>query len=407
MLDRAEVAARGSHFLSLLFTEWTGVGVVLAVLLWLGCHRFRSPWRQEQLLLAASLGVLAWFVSIPLAVLFLLYAVAFYLAVEYCGRRWPAVAVVIAILAAMVVVPVIVPGSLGEFGRHARPFIAFSTNMVVLRFYGYAWDRWRGRMAAEPFRRFLLAMFFFPTFVNGPVETPRQLQSNWLPPEERHLGSGLGRVAVGIAKIAFAAVVFPAGWTDGLRVAVDAPALTLWLWAVRLYVWFYISFSGWSDVGVGLGHLAGRRVQENFESPWAATDPADFWRRWHLSLGIWLRDYVYIPLGGGRRNREVNILITFLVSALWHIWGGAKLLGLGYFGPRAWGGFLLWGVLNAGGVIAARQMGRVVKAGGSWGRAGGRIATFLFAAFCWMPFFLPVGMSLATFCTMLARMIWP
>src|SRR5207237_844277 len=103
----------------------------------------------------------------------------------------------------------------------------------------------------------------------------------------------------------------------GLAGGAEAPTGRIWLWGALLYAWFYLSFSAWSDVAIGVGALCGRRVQENFAYPWAAIDPADFWRRWHISLGLWLRDYVYIPLVGNRRHRGANVLAPFGVSAAW------------------------------------------------------------------------------------------
>jgi alginate O-acetyltransferase complex protein AlgI len=251
-------------------------------------------------------------------------------------------------------------------------------------------------------------MVFFPTLVNGPLEVPRQMEQGWLPRGDRAaLGAGAGRIAAGIAKLAVAGLAFRPGWTAVLGTGADAPAWQLWLWGGLFYLWFYLSFSAWTDVAVGFARLAGRRVPENFFHPWAATDPADFWRRWHASFGVWLRDYVYVPLGGARRRRALNVAVTFLVSALWHVWGGVKLLGLGFFPPHAWHGFVLWGVLNAAGVLAARPLRRLLEPAGALGRAVGRVVTTAFACWCWIPFFLPAGVSFAECLAMLGRMLWP
>jgi D-alanyl-lipoteichoic acid acyltransferase DltB (MBOAT superfamily) len=128
--------------------------------------------------------------------------------------------------------------------------------------------------------------------------------------------------------------------------------------AVLLWLWFYASFSAWSDLAIGAARLCGRTVPENFDRPWRAADPSDFWRRWHVSFGCWLRDYVYVPLGGSRRGRARNVALTFLVSACWHVWGTLKLLGPGYYPPLAWTGLLLWGALHAAAVIAVPRLRR-------------------------------------------------
>jgi alginate O-acetyltransferase complex protein AlgI len=107
----------------------------------------------------------------------------------------------------------------------------------------------------------------------------------------------------------------------------------------------YFDFSGYSTMAVGLGYLFGLRIPQNFNSPYKATDPSDFWRRWHISLSTVLRDYLYIPLGGNRGgtwNTYRNLLTTMLLGGLWHgaswtfvVWGGYHGLLLSAY--RAWG----------------------------------------------------------------------
>jgi alginate O-acetyltransferase complex protein AlgI len=111
-------------------------------------------------------------------------------------------------------------------------------------------------------------------------------------------------------------------------------------WAAVLGYTFriYFDFSGYSDMAVGLGHLFAVRLPQNFNSPYKATDPSDFWRRWHMSLSMWLRDYLYIPLGGNRGGKQGrNLMITMLLAGLWH---GAAWLFV-FWG--AWHGLLLIG----------------------------------------------------------------
>ena len=98
----------------------------------------------------------------------------------------------------------------------------------------------------------------------------------------------------------------------------------------------YFDFSGYSDMATGLGHLFAVRLPQNFDSPYKATDPSDFWRRWHITLSTWLRDYLYIPLGGNRHGRQGrNLMITLMLGGLWH--GAAWLFVIW----GAWHGFLL------------------------------------------------------------------
>jgi len=410
VIDQAELAARASHFGALVFTEFTLVGTVLALLAWWLAGRLTPPAREYSLL-ALSIAVLAWFGSITLAVAWVAYAVVFHAAVERTRARWLSMLGVGVLLTAMIVLPVAAIGPLGERGVHVRAFTAFATNMAVLRFHAYAWDRWHGRAEPQSLAAFLLAMFFFPTFVNGPVEVPREFAAAWVGPERAirraAVRDGVARVALGVAKLLAVALALPPNWTTLLESAGDAPALALWGWSLLLYVWFFLSFSAWTDVGIGLGLLCGHRVPENFHSPWLARDTADFWRRWHVTFGIWLRDYVYIPLGGRRRHRALNVLVTFLVSAAWHIWGSLKLLGFGFFPVHAWDGLLVWGLLNAVGVLAAAAVARAVGAAGAWGVRAAQVGTLLFASLCWLAFFLPPGISFSTFVAMVGRMLWP
>ena len=108
--------------------------------------------------------------------------------------------------------------------------------------------------------------------------------------------------------------------------------LGAWIGAVAYLMQIYYDFSGYSDMAIGLGKMFGFHFKENFNHPYIASTVQEFWRRWHITLGAWLREYVYIPLGGNRKGKArkiLNTLVTFLISGLWH--------GIHY---------LLWGLLN-------------------------------------------------------------
>lgn len=397
-----DAAARGRHLLSLLFTQWTVLGLAVAVLAWGAARRVRGEGGREAVLLVASLVALAVLGSLPVTVALVVFAAAYWAAVEVPPRPWGTLAAGV-LLVVLIAVPIVYIDALGTLGLRVRELVAFATNVVWLRCWAYLLDRRRHGAARLPPGRFLLSILFFPTVVNGPIEAPHAFDRRWIEPA---LVPGLVRVARGVVKLVLVAFLFAPGWTGGLAFAGLESAPRLWLWGIAFYVWFYLGFSGWSDVAIGLALLCGRVVPENFDRPWLARDPAEFWRRWHVSLGHWLRAYVYVPLGGGRRRRALNVLLTFLVSAAWHIWGSVKLLGLGFFGPHAWDGFLLWGLLNAGGVLASRPIAAWHAAGG--GRVAiARVGTLLFACWCWIPFFLPAGVSLETCLHMLTRMLWP
>ncbi len=399
----ADLLARLAHLASLVFTEVLLVGVAVAVVSWAVARRIERDEDRARVLLGGSLVVLAWLVTPALAVVWLVYAVVFHALVERCPRG-PGIAGATVLLLAMIVAPVHWIGALGDLGGpRVRELTAFGTNMALLRCAAYAVDRWWRGAPALGLEGFLLGSFFFPTFVNGPIEPPHRLAGPWPRPSRDDLLAGVRRIVVGAGKMLLVALLFPPAWTAALGTEAEAPAWRLWVWSLLLYGWFYLSFSAWSDTAIGLGRVCGRVVVENFDRPWMARDPGDFWRRWHVSLGLWLRDYVYVPLGGNRRHRAANVAVVFLVSALWHVWGTLKLLGFGYFPMRAWWGFLVWGAVHAVAVVLASHMRRATL--DTPGLA--RVLTLLFAAWAWLPFFTPAGVDLAAGLRMMLRMLVP
>ena len=117
----------------------------------------------------------------------------------------------------------------------------------------------------------------------------------------------------------------------------------LWVGVFAFGIQILADFSGYTDIARGSARLLGIELSLNFRHPWLASSPTDFWRRWHITLSTWLRDYVYIPLGGnrsGRRRTAINIVITFMLGGLWH---GA-----------AWN-FVIWGLFHAGLILLWRS----------------------------------------------------
>jgi D-alanyl-lipoteichoic acid acyltransferase DltB (MBOAT superfamily) len=162
----------------------------------------------------------------------------------------------------------------------------------------------------------------------------------------------------------------------------DAPlsysALECYAALVAYAVQIYCDFSGYTDIAIGSAALLGVRFPKNFDAPYLAHDIVDFWRRWHISLSTWLRDYLYIPLGGNRRGRArtyLNLLLTMLLGGLWH---GANLT------------FVVWGGLH--GVLLAAT--RAVRERFGWQgaprnpllRACSVVVTFHLVCFCWLFF---------------------
>jgi alginate O-acetyltransferase complex protein AlgI len=173
-----------------------------------------------------------------------------------------------------------------------------------------------------------------------------------------------------------------------------------WLCMVGYAYQIYFDFSGYSDMAVGLGHLFGLRIPQNFNSPYRALDPADFWRRWHISLSTCLRDYLYIPLGGNRGPRWTvyrNLMLTMLLGGLWHgaswtfvAWGGyhGALLMAYRLGGRFWDA--LPAALRRGGTFALVVVGWVFFRATSWPMAWGLLQRM----FGWGGAALPPGVYL-------------
>ena len=142
---------------------------------------------------------------------------------------------------------------------------------------------------------------------------------------------GVRRFTVGFAKKILLANQFGA-LASAYKQTQDASVLFVWLYALAFLLQVYFDFSGYSDMAIGLGRMLGFHFPENFNYPYISASITEFWRRWHMSLGSWFRDYLYIPLGGSRKGKArqlLNILIVWLATGLWH---GA-----------AWT-FVLWGL---------------------------------------------------------------
>jgi len=401
--DRGELVLRVRNLWGILFTDVALLGLVLVLVVWAGTLVVGDE-RRERLVAAASLAFVVWFAGPLVSLVLVVWAALFVVAVEIGAASTMGRLAAGALLVALVWAPVHWIGALGE-PVHARELVAFGTNMIVLRSIAWAVARWRKEVAPASVDRLVVAFFFFPTFMNGPIESADALVRPLAAPSRDDVRAGVARLASGVARIVAGALIFPLDGAAALGSGPVMPAWQLWLWAVRLYVWFFLSFSAWTEVSIGIARLCGRRdVIENFDRPWLAQDPGEFWRRWHVSLGVWLRDHVYIPLGGNRRHRMLNVVAVFAVSAAWHVWGTLKLLGFGYYPPHAWIGFVTWGALHAVAVSATRRLPPARSSGGVLAR---RVATFLFASWAWIPFFTPSNVSWRGMARMLARMLIP
>ena len=200
----------------------------------------------------------------------------------------------------------------------------------------YTMDVYRGEIRAEKnFFRYALFVSFFPQLVAGPIERSKNLLNQLAHPKKfsfTNTRDGLYRMLWGyFLKLCLADRI--AIFVD--TVYVNHAEYTGWYIAVATVLFavqIYCDFAGYSAIALGAAKILGVDLMENFDAPYLSTTVAAFWRRWHISLTSWFRDYLYIPLGGSRRGKlrkYLNIMIVFLVSGLWHgasfsyvIWGG-------------------------------------------------------------------------------------
>lgn len=183
-----------------------------------------------------------------------------------------------------------------------------------------------------------LYISFFPQLIAGPIvryETIAQ-QINDRKETLNDFVDGFARFIIGLAKKVLLAnnlAVVADGMFDSLAGGVDLSVASSWLGAICYTLQILFDFSGYSDMAIGLGKMFGFHFLENFNYPYISTSVSEFWRRWHISLGTWFRDYVYFPLGGSRVNKPKLVFNLFVVWALTGIWHGANWT------------FLVWGLM--------------------------------------------------------------
>ena len=253
--------------------------------------------------------------------------------------------------------------------HHLQIILPVGISFYTFQTMSYTLDIYRGQL--RPTRNFLdFATFvaFFPQLVAGPIERAAHLLPQIVNPRtvtRAGIESGAWLIAWGLFKKCVIA--------DNLAVIVDgvfnggAPTGAVALLAVYAFAFqIFCDFSGYSDIARGLGRLMGVELMVNFNNPYFALNPKDFWARWHISLSSWLRDYLYIPLGGNRkgpRRMYINLALTMLLGGLWHgaawtfvIWGAFH--GLLLVGYHAWSRrFSVKGAVDSGRWLWLRRAG--------------------------------------------------
>ena len=346
----------------MLFHTW--IFLVFFVLFYAVYLISRKTWFREPWLLISSYIFYAWWN--PLYLLLIVWSTLIdYTAVtfmERSGRRklWLSLSIINNLFLL----------SLFKYG----PFISDNINLLLIRFgipfsipapglllpvgisfytfqsMSYTIDFYRGKIEREKsLIRFATFVSFFPQLVAGPIERARNLLPQLRDKasiSSKDVSAGLSLFVVGLFK-KVALADYLALYVDRIYGAPSSHQGLVLLLATFAFAWqIYFDFSGYTDMARGIGRMLGIRLMLNFNNPYLADGLGDFWKRWHISLSTWFRDYVYIPLGGNRKSKLKtyrNIVIAMLISGLWH---GAAWM------------FVIWGALHAFGYIATRELER-------------------------------------------------
>jgi alginate O-acetyltransferase complex protein AlgI len=258
-------------------------------------------------------------------------------------------------------------------------------SFLVFRMLSYVIDIYRGELEPAPALDFAVYTAFFPYLLAGPIARAGEFLPQLTTPRDPHrvdAGRAFTLILGGLAKKILIADYLATNLVNGVFASPQSYSSWETLWGICAYsVQIYCDFSAYSDIAIGISLLLGFQLPENFNAPYAARSIQDFWRRWHITLSRWLRDYLYIPLGGNRKGRGrtyANLVLTFLLAGLWH--------GAGWT-------FVFWGGMHGVGLALERARSDVRRARGlpepgatAGARTLQRLAVFVFVSVAWVFF---------------------
>lgn len=247
----------------------------------------------------------------------------------------------------------------GAFGTSIAPLdlpLPIGISFYTFQTMSYTIDVYRGRCKAQrSFIDFAAFVSMFPQLVAGPIvrydEVEKQLTERSITLEQ--FGYGVRRFIIGLGKKVLLANNIGMLWDMSRSGIDDLTTAGAWMGIIAFAFQIYFDFSGYSDMAIGLGSMLGFRFPENFNYPYISASASEFWRRWHMTLGSWFRDYVYFPLGGSRTSKPrllLNLFVVWFLTGLWHgaswnfvLWGlyfglliGLEKLFLGSWLERLW-----------------------------------------------------------------------
>ncbi len=317
--------------------------LILYYLPWVKSRKYKNA-----VLLVASLGFYAW--GEPLFVFVMLFSVMINYVCCLAMEKWAekkkiwliaAVAFDIALLAVFKYAGFIsqnIAALCGSEKLIADIALPIGISFFTFQMMSYVFDVYYGTVRAQKNPLYVaLYVSLFPQLIAGPIVRYSQIETEIT---FRHdtfesVSKGFRRFVYGLGKKVLLAN-FLAQIADNVFDYMSAPSVMMaWLGAIAYTLQIYFDFSGYSDMAIGLGEMFGFHFLENFNYPYIAKSVTEFWKRWHISLSTWFRDYVYIPLGGNRVKKSRWILNLFIVWLLTGIWHGANwtfvLWGLIYF----------------------------------------------------------------------------
>ena len=387
----------------MVFSSMIFLWVFLPIVLILGLLIRKQPY-QNIILLLASLFFYAW--GEPVYIILLVVTIFCNWFLGICMEKYPVrkkLWLVLAIVAdlsllgffkyfnfAMDLVGHVIPRDLLP---HSELVLPIGISFYTFQAMSYVIDLYRGEYPAQKnFLSLALYISFFPQLIAGPIvryiDIEKQLVERTITAEK--IASGIRRFLYGLGKKVVIAntVALTADQIFDLTPG-EMSSGAAWAAAIFYTLQIYYDFSGYSDMAIGLGRIFGFEFPENFRYPYLSSSVSEFWRRWHITLGTWFREYLYIPLGGNRKGNGrtyLNLFIVFAVTGLWH---GANMT------------FVVWGLFHGFFMILERLgFSKVLK---KW-KALGHVYTVLVFVMGWVLF---RAKDLHTGLTILKRMVLP
>jgi D-alanyl-lipoteichoic acid acyltransferase DltB (MBOAT superfamily) len=269
------------------------------------------------------------------------------------------------------------------FGAHIQTFeIALPLGISFFTFHHimYLTDLKAGRAPRYGLAKYALYIAFFPQILAGPLVRWNEIMHQFNEPPyrgpdtPRRVAVGLILLTFGLGKKVFIGDSLAAAVNPIFEAAArgsEIQAIDAWQATLGFTFQIYFDFSGYTDIAIGIALLLGIVLPQNFDAPYRATSLRDFWRRWHMTLSRFLRDYLYVPLGGNRNGLSIELCAILVTMALGGLWHGAGMT------------FLIWGVAHGSGLgigVLWRRTGIQMPAALGWA------LTFVFVALCWVPF---------------------